>query len=334
LFLEQLEQRLVLVSTLSVGNAVFNLAAGPAGFQVTRSGDLTPAVDVGYAVTDGTAISGTNYTSTAPTGVLDFSSGQTTATIPLTILSNNFPQASRSFTVNLSGVDTLGPPATFAVQQAFATGSNSLSVVVADLNGDGRPDLIVANNGGPGTVSVLLNTTAPGATTASFAAQQTFATGNHPLSVVVADLNGDGRPDLIVANYEEDPYTDGTVSVLLNTTAPGATTASFAAQQTFATGSGPFSVAAADVNGDGRPDLILANFDSDTVSVLLNTTAPGATTPSFAAQQTFATGNGPVSVTAADVNGDGCPDLLISNASSNTVSVLLNKTTPGATQRR
>ena len=68
LFLEQLEQRLVLVSTLSVGNAVFNLAAGPAGFQVTRSGDLTPVVDVGYAVTDGTAISGTNYTSSAPRG--------------------------------------------------------------------------------------------------------------------------------------------------------------------------------------------------------------------------------------------------------------------------
>ena len=257
---------------------------------------------------------------------MQFASGQTTATIPLTILSNNFPQASRTFTVDLTGVvDTLGPSPTFAAQQAFATGSDPVSVTEADLTGDGRPDLLVANYT-DGTVSVLLNTTAPGATTPSFAAQQTFATGSGPESVVAADVNGDGRPDLLVANY-----TDGTVSVLLNTTAPGATTPSFAAQQTFATGSGPFSVAVADLNGDGRPDLLVANDASGTVSVLLNTTAPGATTPSFAAQQTFATGSHPFSVTAADVNGDGRPDLLVANYTDNTVSVLLNTTAPGAT---
>src|SRR5207247_1052106 len=138
-------------------------------------------------------------------------------------------------------------------------------------------------------VSVLLNTTAAGATAPSFAAQQTFATGSGPFSVVAADVNGDGRPDLLVANGSS-----ATVSVLLNTTAAGATTPSFAAQQTFATGSGPRSVAAADVNGDGRPDLLVANDGSATVSVLLNTTAPGATVPSFAAQQTFATGTSPI----------------------------------------
>ncbi len=78
------------------------------------------------------------------------------------------------------------------------------------------------------------------------------------------------------------------------------------------------------MNGDGLPDLIVANLDDNTVSVLLNTTAPGATTLNFAAQQTFATGNIPVSVVAADVNGDGRPDLLVANQVSNTVSVLLN----------
>ena len=142
---------------------------------------------------------------------------------------------------------------------------------------------------------MLLNTTAPGATTPStlpLAPANGFATGERPTtrsrslrSRRPPIVNGDGKPDLIVANFG-----DNTVSVLLNTTAPGATTPSFAAQQTFATGAGPYSVTAADVNGDGKPDLIVANSNDNTVSVLLNTTAPGATTPSFAAQQTFATG--------------------------------------------
>ena len=59
-------------------------------------------------------------------------------------------------------------------------------------------------------------------------------------------------------------------------------TPSFATQQTFAAGTYPYSVTAADLNGDGKLDLIVANDGGNTVSVLLNTTAPGATTPSFA----------------------------------------------------
>jgi hypothetical protein len=119
-----------------------------------------------------------------------------------------------------------------------------------------------------------------------------------------------------------------TVSVLLNTTAPGGTTPSYAPQQTFAAGSGPVSVTLADVSGDGRPDLVVANFNSSTVSVLLNMTRPGATTPSFAAQQTFATGSEPFSVAVADFNGDGKPDLAVANQISSTVSVLLNNVVP------
>jgi hypothetical protein len=218
--------------------------------------------------------------------------------------------------------------ASLAGQQTFAVGGNPTSVVTADVNGDGKPDLIISNDA-DNTVSVLLNTTAPGAATPSFVVQHTFATGTNPSSVTTADVNGDGKLDVIVANQGFQ-----LVSVLLNTTAPGAATPSFAAQQTFAATMPPFglpfSVTTADVNGDGLPDLIVAdNSSSDTVSVLLNTTAPGASTVSFAAQQTFYAGFSPESVTTADVDGDGRPDLIVADTSAN-VALLLNTTPTGS----
>ena len=294
--------------------------ANSAVFVVTRSGNPGPALLVNYTTQDGTAVAGTDYVATS--GTLSYAANQTTATISVPLIGNTVFQPNRSFTVVLSNPES---GAVFAAQQTFATGTNPISVASADVNGDGRPDLIVANENS-NTVSVLLNTTGAGATTPSFATQQTFATGTNPISVAVADVNGDGRPDLAVANVGSN-----TVSVLLNTTAAGATTPSFAAQQTFATGSTPDSVAVGDVNGDGRPDLAVANFSSNTVSVLLDTTAAGATMPSFAAQQTFATGSEPFSVAVGDVNGDGRPDLAVANEGSNTVSVLLNTTAAGAT---
>jgi hypothetical protein len=90
------------------------------------------------------------------------------------------------------------------------------------------------------------------------------AASSSPMSVAAADLNGDGVPDLAVANYGSD-----NVSVLMN---QGDGT--FAAAVNYSTGSGARSVAAADLNGDGWPDLAVANYGSGDVSVLLNTCLP------------------------------------------------------------
>jgi hypothetical protein len=227
----------------------------------------------------------------------------------------------------------------FATQATFPVGTNPQSVAVADFNGDGLPDLVVTNSG-DGTVSVLLNTTKPGDTTPSFATQVTFPVGTNPQSVAVADFNGDGRTDLVVTNSGTAASPGATVSVLLNTTVPGATTPSFATQETFTVGANPQSVAVADFNGDGLPDLVVTNSGTaaspgNTVSVLLNKTAPGASTALFATQVTFTVGTNPQSVAVADFNGDGQPDLVVTNSGTaaspgNTVSVLLNTTNPGA----
>jgi hypothetical protein len=102
--------------------------------------------------------------------------------------------------------------------------------------------------------------------------------------------------------------------VSLNTTAaPTAAAPSLAAKQDAAAGGHPSSVAATDFNNDGKPDLAIANRDDDTASVLFDTTAPGASTPSFTPQQTFAVGNAPSGLAAADFNIDGKPDLVVAD---------------------
>src|SRR2546426_877598 len=186
------------------------------------------------------------------------------------------------------------------------------------MNGDGKLDLAVANQNS-NTVSVLLNTTAPGAATPSFAAKQDFATRSIPQYVTSRDLKYDCKLDLGVENQNSS-----TVSVLINTSILGSPTSNFTAKQDFATGAFPLSVTVGDLNGDGKLDLAVANSNPDTVSVLLNTTAPGAATPSFAAKQDFATGTTPRSVTVGDLNADGKLDLAVTNHDYNTVSVLLN----------
>ena len=196
---------------------------------------------------------------------------------------------------------------TFQAQQTFATGTSPSSVAVGDFNGDGKLDLAVANYSSE-TLSVLLNTTTVGATTASFATQQTYATGALPASIAVGDFNGDGKTDLVVANE-----TSETVSVLL-----GNGNGTFQPQQTFAAGGRPVSVAVGDFNGDGKADLAVADYISNTVSVFL-----GNGNGTFQPQQTFAAGGRPVSVAVGDFNGDGKVDLAVANGGSNTVSVLL-----------
>jgi hypothetical protein len=149
---------------------------------------------------------------------------------------------------------------TFQTAVTYDTGSGStISMAVADLNGDGKLDLAVANNG----TTVLL-----GNGDGTFQLAQTYA-GGGCCQVLVADLNLDGRPDLLnVAG------TGGAVSVYL-----GKGDGTFEAGQTFSLGGKEFSwVAVADVNKDGRSDLLAANWcsqktcgsQSGTVSVLLN----------------------------------------------------------------
>jgi Bacterial Ig-like domain (group 3)/FG-GAP-like repeat/Abnormal spindle-like microcephaly-assoc'd, ASPM-SPD-2-Hydin len=203
---------------------------------------------------------------------------------------------------------------TFQTGVIYAAGFQAFSLAVADVNGDGKPDVMVGNycsdptNCVNGAVTVLL-----GDGDGTFQAPLGFASGGYiARSVAVADVNGDGRPDVLVANYCSDFNNcgNGTVGLLL-----GNGDGTFQTAQAYSSGGqGSYSVAVADVNGDGESDVIVANNCSDrncdgSIGVLL-----GNGDGTFLTSQAYGSGGyTALSVAVADVNGDGKPDLLVAN---------------------
>jgi hypothetical protein len=157
----------------------------------------------------------------------------------------------------------------------------------------------------------------------SFAANIDFITGSGPYKISMNDLDGDGRTDLAVTNR-----TSHTVSIFRNTsTGPGNVT--YAAKIDFQTGLNPRGISTGDFDGDGKADLVLTNYGSNTVSVFRNTsTGPGNI--NFAIKVDFITGTFPDQVSIGDLDQDGKIDLAVANTNSNSVSVFRNVSTgPG-----
>ena len=168
----------------------------------------------------------------------------------------------------------------FSSPTSYAVGANPQAVVTADLNGDGRLDLVTANWSATG-VSVLL------AKNNGFAPAQNYAVGA-AAAVAVGDINGDGKPDIVT----------GGGGVLL-----GNGNGTFRIGPSYAGGLGSY-VALADVNGDGKLDLITASYFGKTIHVLL-----GNGDGTFRAASTLTTSDYIVAVTMGNFNGK--PDIVV-----------------------
>jgi uncharacterized protein (TIGR03437 family) len=196
-----------------------------------------------------------------------------------------------------------------AAASPFAVGNSPSCIAVGDFNGDGKPDLAITNEL-DNTVTILLGDGLGGFHQAS---ASPFPVGLNPSFIVTADFNGDGNLDLAVADLNSNNLT-----VLLGNgnsgfkPAPGSPVS---------VGTNPISIAVADFNLDTIPDLAVANYGSNNVTVLLGNGSggfkPGTGSP-------FTVGAGPRSVAVGDFNADGVPDLVIADSGSGDVTVLLN----------
>jgi hypothetical protein len=195
---------------------------------------------------------------------------------------------------------------------SFATGRNPQSAANADLNGDGRLDLVVTNFD-DNTVSVLLGTPA-----GTYSSRVDYATGPNPVAVLIADFNSDTKLDVAVVNNNCPtlPCTAvGSVSVLL-----GNGDGTFQAHLDTNVGNSPNAFAAADFNADTKLDLVVTNGQDNTMTSLL-----GKNTGKFSVRKVFTTGLNPRGVALGDFSNRGQIDAFVANSGESDITLFRGK---------
>lgn len=196
----------------------------------------------------------------------------------------------------------------FGARVDYATGAAPGSLILGATDGarPSRLDIVAALP----SLNKLRILTGQGGGTYSDTQFVDLPVGKSPAGVVMAELNADGNPDLVVANRM-----DNTVSVLL-----GQSGGTFAAAVPYAVGTQPLQLAVDDLDGDGQLDVVVTNSGAATVSILR-----GQGGGTLRMTDTVAVGAQPMSVVITDIDRDGQKDILVGNNGAGTVTILFGK---------
>lgn len=199
--------------------------------------------------------------------------------------------------------------------RSLSTQNSPSSIAIIELSGDNKPDIVVANSGN-GTFSVFKNNTSFGII--DYFQLSNFTIGGNPRSVTTADINQDGKTDLLIANA-----TGNHLYVCRNTTVSGTISFTNTSYTTSGATGGNF-IATGDTDGDGKQDIIVSNATSNNITVYKNNST--TSTISLAAGFNLATQNNPSAISVCDFDADYRPDIFVLNTSSNSLSVFGNIT--------
>lgn len=199
-----------------------------------------------------------------------------------------------------------------------------ISLVAGDINMDGLPDIAVADDSSE-TISVIQNMSVPGSI--SFLPRIILLASGKVSDVQTVDIDGDGRLDIVTSITSANA-----IGLYRNVCISGATisTSSFETPVAYSTLASPAGVAIGDINGDGKPDIAVANAGINKVSIFRNRSSPGVAfnSGSLATKQDFTVGTIPLGVCIGDINGDSYPEVVVANNYSGTISVWRNYPLP------
>lgn len=299
----------------------FSPTSGPVGTTVTINGAYFSYTPTNNIVFFG-AVRATVLTATSNVLTVSVPAGATNK--PITVTTNGLTAYSRKpFFTTFTGAGSTLAAYSFDTTINTVTDMNPNGIAICDFDGDGKPDIATPNNysaaTGPASFSVLRNTSSTG--NLSFAPKVDFANGVNTYAIAAADIDGDGKQDIVVSSAAEN-----TISVFRNTSTPG--NISFAPKVDYATASGSYGIAIRDLDWDGKPDIVVSNYLAGSLYIYRNTGSIG--TIAFSAPLSLTTNLGPRGIAIADIDGDNSPEIAVANELSNTVTVFHNLSTIGS----
>jgi CSLREA domain-containing protein len=272
------------------GNTTFTPTAASTGAQYTTA---TTTSDFKGEIEADPVNGNIRVTNAYPAGTYNVT---VKAVNPFGIVTKNFTMTVQT----VAGCNSFDTTA-FSAPVTYPANANPTAVTVGDFNGDGRQDIVTANQN-IGIVAVMLRNAANN----GFEAPVSITTDLQPGNLAVGDINGDGRQDIVTSNFQSH-----SVSVILrNVTNTGFDAAlNYPLNPFQAPGRQPFDVAVGDINGDGLQDIATANYNGGGISVLVRNAANNGFEP-FVDYTAVSLAR---SVVFGDFNGDGRQDLAVAN---------------------